>query len=333
LPSLAATIPSLKQVEGSSILDLEANLPALARWSPLLARHKLPPVVVSIAPRGEYIRTEARVLLAEPLSWRFDPWRVPTNLISEPLTTFSVVQGIKPFLDAIPGLQELGLEHPPKQFCAWGQRRSFNTFCAFPMENASNVLSRIATNAPSLVKKFVEAPPGNLTYNTNKSELLWTGLPLAIPLIRSVADAGQDYFLFGLLPPSTRMLPPPSEIFAQLENRQDLVYYDWEITQDRLEQARFLYQIIDMTQLRTLASTNEPSFRWAEQVAPRLGNCVTEVVVTSPKELKLTRKSHIGFTGFELATLLRWLDSPNFPLDYEPPPSARNRSRGIIPRK
>jgi hypothetical protein len=46
---------------------------------------------------------------------------------------------------------------------------------------------------------------------------------------------------------------------------------------------------------------------------------VTEITQTSPQELALVRKSHVGFTGFELATLSAWMDSPGFPLTFEMP--------------
>jgi len=51
-----------------------------------------------------------------------------------------------------------------------------------------------------------------------------------------------------------------------------------------------------------------------------LGNTVTEVTLNGPTELSLVRKSDVGFTGYEIALLGRWIDSPRFPFQYEPPP-------------
>jgi len=308
-----------------SIIELQADLPALGRWSPILAKYKLAPVDLTITPRGEYIRTEAQLSLSEPLTWKFEPWRIPTNIISDPLTSFSVAQRVDPLLKALPGFDELGLKHPPSQACAWGQKQTFNSFWTFPMENASNVLPRIAAKAPAFVKSYLEQPVGTMTYITNRSEMVWTGLPLAVPVLRSVTSGSQDYLLLGLLPPSNRIFPPPPELFSQIGNRSNLMYYDWEITQFRLEQARQLYQVIDMAHLRLLGSTNDPSFKWVDQTAALLGNTITEISMTSPKQLQFVRKSHIGFTGFELATMLRWIDSPAFPLGYEPPASPRRK--------
>ena len=54
--------------------------------------------------------------------------------------------------------------------------------------------------------------------------------------------------------------------------------------------------------------------RWQCLAAPLLGNTVTEITLTGPREITLVRKSHLGFTGFELVMLTRWLNDPHFPL-------------------
>ena len=43
-------------------------------------------------------------------------------------------------------------------------------------------------------------------------------------------------------------------------------------------------------------------------IALHLGNTVTDMTQTGPSELTLVRKSHAGFTGFELLALARALD-------------------------
>jgi hypothetical protein len=53
--------------------------------------------------------------------------------------------------------------------------------------------------------------------------------------------------------------------------------------------------------------------RWIAGIAPMLGNTATEITVSGPNELTFVRRSHIGFTGFELIMLSRWLADPDFP--------------------
>ena len=38
-----------------------------------------------------------------------------------------------------------------------------------------------------------------------------------------------------------------------------------------------------------------------------------------PQELALVRRSHVGFTGFELAAFSVWLESPDFPFNFQLP--------------
>jgi hypothetical protein len=314
-------LPAMKQ----QFLEFHADLPSLGRWVPLVAAVKLPPVDLALFPRGEYIRTEARISLNEPLSWKFEPWRIPTNLIKEPLVGFGVARGIEPLLKALPGFSDLGLKTSPSQACVWSLGNGFlTTYCAFPMNRASNVLHEIAPRSAAFLKHHVER--GDVRYATNKSRLFVNGLPLMIPGIEAVSDAGRDYLLAGLLPPLQVTNPPPEGLLAQLKDRNDLLYYHWELTETRLLQARRLYDLLDFHELRTIRPTNSATVEWFVDARHHLGNTITELTASSPKELKVVRKSHIGFTGLELATILRWIESPAFPLGYQPPPPLSIRS-------
>jgi hypothetical protein len=113
---------------------------------------------------------------------------------------------------------------------------------------------------------------------------------------------------------------PPAELFAQLANRKDLAYYDWEITGQRATHGRQLYQLSHLISQRRLLDPKAVSELWLQDMAEVLGPTVTEVTVKSQNELDQVRKSHIGFTGFELATFSLWFESPGFPFKIEPRP-------------
>src|ERR1043166_1446305 len=311
----------------AALLDCKADFPSLSQHSALIGTFKLPVSHFVVSPHrdGESLRTEGLFSLERPLNWTFQPWQIPTEFISDPLVSFTVAQGIDSVLKAIPGIADLKLEKMPTQMCSWSQRQgSFQNFWAFPSPNASTNVRRMTPELEKLVKRYIPKPPGSLVYITNKSEVVWQGLPLIIPSLTAKSTKNTDYFLASLFPIASRIKPPPQELLAQIEGRPDLRYYDWEITSDRVGNAKLLYQILDMIHLRTLLGTNAPSVQWTDQASGRLGNSVTEITATSsPKELKLVRKSHIGLTGFEVVTLLRWIDSPAFPLGYEPPPPLR----------
>jgi hypothetical protein len=302
-------------------LELQADLPRLRTHCPIFAQYKLPPVQLSVLGKGENLRTEARLLYSEPVPWTFEPWLLPTNLVREPLISFTVGQGIAPLLRQVKGVPELGLKKLPNQFCLWGlsyvQALSFLTM---PVPDASNVLAQLATKLPPLAHSFLDKPAGDILWNSNRADMIWRGWPMAVPELRAVREGGVDYFLGGMFPLLGRDEQAPTELYGELAGRTNLLYYDWEITQKRVIHARQFYQLKDIMNGRRMAPTSAPSQQFLLALAPHLGNTVTEITQSSPKELHLVRKSHIGLAGFELVTLTRWIDSPRFPWLWDPPP-------------
>jgi hypothetical protein len=310
-----------------AILQFDADFPALSHYNPLISKFKLPVSQFVISPHrdGESLRTEGKFSLPQPLNWKFEPWVIPTDRIGDPLVSFTLAQGIDPILKAIPGFSDLGLETTPTQVCGWSEgSATFKSFWCFPQPNASNVVRKIVPRIEGFLKHYFEQPPGGLVYATNRSQILWERLPVMMPSVQAAVAGGRECLLVSLVPSADRGKPVPPELMRQFVGRKDLCYYDWEITEARLAQSKVLYQVVDMMHLRTLAPTNAPSLNWFNQAGPKLGNTVTEVTLSGPNELRWVRKSHLGLTGFELATLLRWVDSSAFPLGYQPTPSIRN---------
>jgi hypothetical protein len=67
-------------------------------------------------------------------------------------------------------------------------------------------------------------------------------------------------------------------------------------------------------------STNTAVKRWLSAITPKLTNTATEITYSGPQELSFARKSDLGLTGFEIATLSTWIDSPGFPFEFSLPP-------------
>ena len=78
-------------------------------------------------------------------------------------------------------------------------------------------------------------------------------------------------------------------------------------------QWRVLSQLAAVVSGQAQLQTNSAALPWLMAIESRLGNTITEVSASSPKEWTVIRKSHIGLTGFELVALARWLESPGFP--------------------
>ena len=146
--------------------------------------------------------------------------------------------------------------------------------------------------------------------------------------MRAIEEAGTEFVLGGFFPPLTRTNAVAAELYAQFLGRPDVLYYDWEITQERLKQWREMYLLRSFFLMSSYSPTNAPSQKWLIALEPELGNTITEATLTSPNEVLVTRKSHLGFTGWELVTLMRWLDSTHFPMTFDPaPPFDREAAR------
>ena len=140
-------------------------------------------------------------------------------------------------------------------------------------------------------------------------------------------------------PPFPRTNPPPVELLSQFAGRTNLVYYDWEITQSRLDQLRVLASMTE-TILHPQPVTNPAELsrfsprrtaqKFLAAIVPHLsrktehgleGESITEVSLANPRELTLVRRSPAGPTALEWIALSWWLESPDFPRFGPPAPN------------
>lgn len=318
---------------GASIVDAHLDWPRLNRLIPLLANYSLPAMQFKMTPRGQTLRTEGKLLYSDPLSIKLEPWKIPTNTVMEPINSFTCAQGIAPLLKKFKGFSQLQLKNPPSQICLWAQSTMpVQSFMTMPIADPTNVINDIAARLPALVKAHITNDVGNFLWVSNRSEWLWAGLPLLLPHVRPLKEPGGEFLYAGLFA-LAKSNTAPAELFGQVLGRANLVYYDWEITQERLAQMRHITQLYDIIMKRTLPTTNHTAFRWTRDIEPFLGNSITEVSLASPKELSFVRNSHIGFTGFELMMFTRWVESAGFPLRYVPPPPLNLRTNRAAPKK
>lgn len=317
-------------VLSNQIYDVAADLPAMRAWFPILSQWPLPPVLANVSGRGDGLRTEVRFQYSGRIPWTFEPWKIPTNIVSEPLTSFTVGQGLAPFLKQAKAFTELGLDGLPNQFTAWGlHNEQCRMHFAVPVPKATNAMQQLSLGVPRVMLSSFTNLQGKFLFGTNKHELLLAGgLPWITPWLAPVANGRDQYVVGGLFPMSPTHTPVPDDLFAQIRGRTNLVYYDWEITEHRLNHGKQFYQLASLINRRRTPSTNTASKRWLVDIGPKLGNTATEITQTGPQELVLVRRSHVGFTGFELATLSLWLDTPGFPFEFGlpgPMPSLKPR--------
>jgi len=304
-------------------LEADANLAQLKEWLPPLAAYEAPPMAhLCLSNSADYVRTVMRLDFGQKHGWTPEPWAVPTNVIRDPLISFTVAQGIAPLLKPLKFFQQLNLDPQPNQLITWAQPQfPFMSYFAVPLQSAGPQLVRITPLLSSLVlSNGPQSLPGKIDWSTNQQSVVWQGLPIAMPQLAAVKSPQHEYIIGGLFPRASGTNPPPPGLFAQL-GRTNLVYYDWEFTgqipgapvESRLKQWQTLYQLSDILHGWTLSRTNLPTQQWLQEVSPLLGNTLTEITATSPTEMTLVRNSQSGFTGFELVSFTRWLDSPEFP--------------------
>ena len=211
---------------------------------------------------------------------------------------------------------------------AWGQADTpYQIQFAFPVENATNELHRLAINwLPLANSNLVNSPLEPLRVYTNVAQIS-TRLLVLVPFLRRAPESNGEFLNGGVFPVKPGPNEPPPELFAEL-NRTNLIYYDWEITKFRLRQLRETLNVLAALLTLPEMGTNSATSKWLDAAASKLGNAITEVTVSSPQEISLVRRSHLGLNGLELLTLANWIASTNFPhvdlnVGFRPAPKPR----------
>jgi len=316
-------------------LETELNLTRLRAALELPDTIKWPHAKLTIVGDGENVRSKMQMNFTEPVTGPLEPWQVPTNIINEPLISFTAARGMAPWLKNWPLLQKLEFTPAPNELFFWAQSHvTFQSFVAFPLKDAPAKLERAAQRASSLLNTNWQNHGVSKPEWQADTHQLSVSLPYAVPFLKPAAFKGRDFVFGGLFTPSPLTNPPPAELISQLNknNQSKLVCYDWEITQARLASWRVHYQLYAMISGKSQLSTNNAALPWLLAIEPRLGNSATEIAANSPAEWSLVRKSHIGFTGVELVALALWLESANFPkLSLELPPAPPSQAASMPP--
>jgi hypothetical protein len=308
---------SLTWGETNQWLDAHADLERLfSVFSPGAKRPRdLPTMSLSMTGNGENVLTRGEMNFTSPLGLVLEPWNLPTNFVGTNVASFTAIRGIAPWLSSLNFWQDLQAGPPPNQFFCWGVIGfPMESYFAAPTPNASNVVSRLTDEV------LEKAGPWLATNDWAKfirSEtfhgLEWKGAPYVYPFLTSVKTNADDFIFGGCFkfePPGTAFAP---ELSRELSSRTNLVAYDCEITGFRIYQWTFMGQFLRLIFNRAQLPAESPSLQWFKANDAKLGNSVTRVTQTGPRQLSITRNSSIGFTAFELHGLADWLESPQFP--------------------
>jgi hypothetical protein len=288
----------------ASALLLDVSLPA-----------DLPRLTVDVRGDGQNLRTHGQFNFPQPLSADLAPWNIPTNLMHEPLCSFTAIRGLGHWLSTWKRWADLQLDTPPDQLCFWAQSGlPFFSFCAAPLPDASNVVSRITDR---LVEKGTSGVDTNVagyfTRATNFNGVVWAGLPVTDPFLRSTSATGGDVAFLGFTPDVMTNQAAPPALLLQAFSATNMVAYDWEITGPRVAQWIFMGQLLRVLSHHAQLPPKSAGIVWLLALENQLGNSITALTRTGPTQLTFTRRSSIGFTAIELHLLVDWLESPRFP--------------------
>jgi hypothetical protein len=274
----------------------------------------LPRLTLGFNGNGEGVRMRGRLDFPKPLPADLGKWSIPTNLVHEPLVSFTALRGVGPFLSSLKPWSDLFPGAPPDQLFFWAENGlPFLSFCAARLPGASNQVHQFAERLiPRANPWLATNSQGELERSTNSNGLVWRDLPLMEPWLQSVPGDPDDLASGGLAQDiSTNRAPP--ELFLQVTGPTNLVAYDWELTGTRVMQWLYFGQFFRLFLHHAQVPPRSAAVAWLQSLEFKLGNCATTVMRTGPAQLSVQRQSSLGFSAVELHLLADWLESPQFP--------------------
>jgi hypothetical protein len=323
---------------------------AVIDWPLLTAGNPVPSIplkpartTVDMTATGGRFHITAYLSYPDAVPWTSQPWRIPKDLVGAPLISFTAAQGVEPYLQLDEIWSKLATDPFTNQFFCWAQREMpIETYMAWPVDNASNVLKDLGTKGLALANPILkQQDKSRLNWTPAIPEIEWIKPPLMRPFVRVAPTKEGDYLLAGLFLVEGKKPPAPDDLWTQFENRADIVYYNWELTGIRLHQCRLFCQLFSLLPPVSgrggpaVATKNSPPpfvpvENWLAGLEMALGNTVTEVTRTAPDELTITRSAPLVFTGLELVWLSYWLaDAPAAPLNLNLMPRAKISGPGF----
>ncbi len=298
--------------EKNDWLTADLDWPRLARWFPSLKAVDLPETQWQAVGRNGNLRLDGKLIFPQPLVLSLEKWRVPVDAIHQPIISFTAARGIASWLEKQNWAQPYEISPAPNQVFVWAMPGyPLQTFAAVPVPDAKKALAQFdqKLSANTGWQSHLMMP---VTMVMTNGQISWRGLPFIAPNLLALHEPAGDFLFAEVFPNSPKSKPLPPELFAQLD-RTNLVYYDWEITAERLKLLPQLSQLALMVTRHQQLDAQSAAGKWLTRVGPKLGNTVTEVTQTAPNELSFVRKASSGLTAIELTALANWLEATNFP--------------------
>jgi hypothetical protein len=271
---------------------------------------------LTISGDGANVITRGKLTFSRPFAAPLEAWRLPVDLMHEPLTSFTAMRGLPSSLRDWQPWRDLEIGAAPDQLCFWSLAGSpYQIYLAAPLPDAR---SQVAVLSGHLLQKGNPwlAANGYIGFDRahDANGVTWGNLPGIEPFIKSAGAGAEGWLFAGLLPDTnTDLTPPPAGMINDVLRRTNLVYYDWEVTGPRLQPVLQLGQTARQIARRPQMVMDSPAIGWLGLLIPRLGTSATIASRTGAAELTFYRRSTLGFNAIELHLLADWLESPAFP--------------------
>jgi hypothetical protein len=273
-----------------------------------------PTATVTAAGAPDGVRTRVQLDFPEPLPATLEDWKIPTNVVHDPLISFTAIRSLSPTLSSLGIWKRLDVGPAPDQAYFWSQSGwPFISYGALVASNANVLFNGLSNRLFDANSWFKTNGLGSFAKATNFDGVIWSNLTLMTPYMRMATNGAGPFVYAGMEADlhTNRSMPP--QLIEALLNKTNLVAYDWEFTGPRLEQWLYFGQFFRWALYLGQIPPKSASFAWLTSMTPLLGNSATFVTKTGPKQLVVGRKSEIGFTSVELDLIADWLESPHFP--------------------
>jgi hypothetical protein len=279
-----------------------------------------PRITLHVGGDGEKVNSRLQLDFPKPLEIGLNPWVVPTNLVQEPLASFVAIRGIAPWLRSIRQLAGVDPKLLPDQIFLWDKANSppFNTYFALLVNNATRTLGTLALPLGIWVDSHVSKKYGSIVVHTNGNGLSWKGLPYASPFVQSATNSGREFLFGGFAPYPQRARSMPDELARHVLEGTNLVYFEWEITGQKVVHCRYLEDVCRLLfdERGPLLREEMASLQWLSCNLTNLSHCVSELRLENPGRLVFMRKSTVGLNALEIGALANLLEAPEFPYNF-----------------
>lgn len=243
---------------------------------------------------------------------------IPTNLVTEPAISFSLVREPGAWLETTSPLRRLLPNPLPNVAFFWGGQTSpYQLFLALPFAGKdvfNNSFGPLLMKELDPIIKFIDL--GTISMDTNNAQIKALTLPFADPKVSVKTDGTNSYLLAEAFLQDEVSPGLSPALIERVTGRTNLVAYDWEFTQLRMDTWLRLggLAIFASHHQANIASTATLKWilAWQANTSVPL-NTSTEITQTGPRELTLKRSGPMAFTSIELFWLANWLESTNFP--------------------